>query len=163
MLCDQVAPPSVERRMPGEVVPERVAGRVPVIAGTGSNSTIEAVSLTRYAREAGADAALLITPYYNKPTAAGQIAHFKTVAESAGIPVMGHLGLTPQSIHKFGTYVVRATSEENLSFNLRLSTSTPANGSGLGSFSNVEPLPCISESIFSVFGKWEVSPFSPGT
>jgi 4-hydroxy-tetrahydrodipicolinate synthase len=67
---------------------ERVAGRVPVIAGTGSNSTREAVSLTRFAKEAGADAALLITPYYNKPTPAGQIAHYKAVAEAVDIPIV---------------------------------------------------------------------------
>lgn len=69
-------------------VVERVAGRIPVIAGTGSNNTREAVGLTKYAREVGADAALLITPYYNKPTPAGQIAHYTTVAEEAGIPIM---------------------------------------------------------------------------
>jgi len=68
---------------------ERVAGRVPVVAGTGSNNTREAVGLTAFAKEAGADGALLITPYYNKPTAAGQIAHYTAVAESAGgLPIM---------------------------------------------------------------------------
>lgn len=68
---------------------EKVAGRVPVLAGTGSNSTREAVSLTVYAKEAGADGALLITPYYNKPTAAGQIAHYRAVAEAVGdLPIM---------------------------------------------------------------------------
>lgn len=68
---------------------ERVAGRVPVVAGTGSNNTREAVGLTAFAKEAGADGALLITPYYNKPTAAGQIAHYTAVAEAAGgLPIM---------------------------------------------------------------------------
>ncbi len=71
-----------------EFVVERVAGRIPVIAGTGSNSTREAVELTRFAMEAGADAALLITPYYNKPTPAGQIAHYRTVAETVDLPLM---------------------------------------------------------------------------
>ena len=56
-------------------VVERVAGRVPVVAGTGSNSTREAIALTHYAKEAHCDGALLITPYYNKPTGPGQIAH----------------------------------------------------------------------------------------
>src|SRR5918995_1242442 len=60
-----------------EVVIEAAAGRLPVIAGTGSNSTEEAISLTRHARHAGADAALIVTPYYNKPTQAGLFAHFK--------------------------------------------------------------------------------------
>jgi 4-hydroxy-tetrahydrodipicolinate synthase len=69
-------------------VVERVAGRVPVIAGTGSNSTAEAIALTRSAKEAGADAALLITPYYNKPTPAGQIVHYRMVAESVDIPIV---------------------------------------------------------------------------
>jgi 4-hydroxy-tetrahydrodipicolinate synthase len=67
---------------------ERVAKRVPVIAGTGSNNTREAVELTRFSKEAGCDAALLITPYYNKPTAAGQIAHYTAVAQSVDIPIM---------------------------------------------------------------------------
>ncbi len=69
-------------------VVERVAGKVPVMAGTGSNSTSEAIALTRFAKEAGADAALLITPYYNKPTPAGQIAHFSAVAEAVDIPIV---------------------------------------------------------------------------
>lgn len=68
---------------------ERVAGRVPVIAGTGSNNTREAIGLTQYAKEVGADGALLITPYYNKPTAAGQVAHYRAIAEAIdGLPIM---------------------------------------------------------------------------
>lgn len=67
---------------------ERVAGRVPVVAGTGSNNTREAIGLTQYAKEAGADGALLITPYYNKPTPAGQIAHYTTIANEVDIPIM---------------------------------------------------------------------------
>ncbi|MBI2426103.1 MAG: 4-hydroxy-tetrahydrodipicolinate synthase [Candidatus Hydrogenedentes bacterium] len=69
-------------------VMERVAGRVPVIAGTGSNNTKEAIALTRYAKEMNCDGALLITPYYNKPTAAGQIAHYRAIAEAVDIPIM---------------------------------------------------------------------------
>jgi 4-hydroxy-tetrahydrodipicolinate synthase len=65
---------------------EVVNRRVPVIAGTGSNSTDEAISLTRHAREAGADGALLITPYYNKPTQEGLYRHYKAVAEAVDIP-----------------------------------------------------------------------------
>lgn len=60
--------------------------RVPVIAGTGSNSTAEAISLTRHAKEAGADAALLITPYYNRPTQEGLYAHYMAVADAVDIP-----------------------------------------------------------------------------
>lgn len=65
---------------------DQVKGRVPVIAGAGSNCTSEAVDLTRYAKEAGADAALLITPYYNKPTPEGLVAHFKAIASEVSIP-----------------------------------------------------------------------------
>ncbi|MGD9600457.1 MAG: 4-hydroxy-tetrahydrodipicolinate synthase [Gammaproteobacteria bacterium] len=63
-----------------------VRGRVPVIAGTGANSTTEAIALTAAARDAGADACLLVTPYYNKPTQEGLYLHFKTVAEAVAIP-----------------------------------------------------------------------------
>ena len=66
-----------------EIVIEQAAGRVPVIAGTGSNSTAEAIELTRHAAQAGADAALVVVPYYNKPTQAGLYAHFRAVAEAA--------------------------------------------------------------------------------
>jgi len=67
-------------------VVEFAAGRVPVIAGTGANSTREAISLTQCAREAGADACLLVTPYYNKPTQEGLYQHHKAVAEAVDIP-----------------------------------------------------------------------------
>jgi len=63
-------------------------GRVPVIAGTGSNSTEEAVSLTRHAKEAGADGALVVTPYYNKPTQEGLYQHFKALNDAADIPII---------------------------------------------------------------------------
>src|SRR5438477_3588369 len=67
----------------------RVArGRVPVIAGTGSNSTAEAIRLTRGAEEAGADGALLISPYYNKPTQEGIYRHYAAVAESTRLPLI---------------------------------------------------------------------------
>lgn len=62
------------------------AGRIPVIAGTGSNSTSEAIELTRCAKEAGADACLLVTPYYNKPTQEGLYLHHKAIAEAVDIP-----------------------------------------------------------------------------
>ena len=61
---------------------------VPVIAGTGSNSTEEAIDLTRHAKQAGADAAMLVVPYYNKPTQEGLFQHFKTVAEAVDIPIL---------------------------------------------------------------------------
>ncbi|WP_455199732.1 dihydrodipicolinate synthase family protein, partial [Kaarinaea lacus] len=62
------------------------AGRIPIIAGTGSNSTKEAIGLTRCAMEAGADACLLVTPYYNKPTQEGLYLHYRAVAEAVGVP-----------------------------------------------------------------------------
>lgn len=65
-----------------------VKGRIPVIAGTGSNSTAEAVSMTRFARQAGADAALVVTPYYNKPTQDGLFAHYRAIAETSDCPVI---------------------------------------------------------------------------
>jgi 4-hydroxy-tetrahydrodipicolinate synthase len=67
-------------------VVDMVAGRIPVIAGTGANSTSEAIDLTRCAAEAGADACLLVTPYYNKPTQEGLILHYKAIAEAVDIP-----------------------------------------------------------------------------
>lgn len=73
----------------GEVIArvvELAAGRIPVIGGTGANSTREAISLTRDAAEAGVDACLLVTPYYNKPTQHGLYLHFKAIAEAVDIP-----------------------------------------------------------------------------
>ena len=67
---------------------KKVGGRVPVIAGTGSNSTSEAIQLTRGAKEAGADAALLITPYYNKPPQQGLYDHYRVIAEEVDLPLI---------------------------------------------------------------------------
>jgi 4-hydroxy-tetrahydrodipicolinate synthase len=69
-----------------DITVDEVGKRVPVIAGTGSNSTTEAIRLTRHAKDAGADAALLITPYYNKPTQKGLVEHYKAVASACDIP-----------------------------------------------------------------------------
>jgi 4-hydroxy-tetrahydrodipicolinate synthase len=71
-----------------ELTVEVVHRRVPVIAGTGSNSTEEAIALTRHAKQAGVDGALLITPYYNKPTQEGLYRHYKTVAEAVDLPLV---------------------------------------------------------------------------
>lgn len=67
---------------------EQVKGRVPVIAGAGSNNTKEAIQLTKLAKDAGADAALQITPYYNKPTPGGLVAHFKAIATECPLPLV---------------------------------------------------------------------------
>ncbi len=71
-----------------EICIEQVKKRVPVIAGSGSNSTAESLELTQHAQEAGADAALLITPYYNKPSQEGLYQHYKTVASRTKIPLV---------------------------------------------------------------------------
>lgn len=71
-----------------ELTVEVVNRRVPVIAGTGSNSTDEAIALTQHAKQAGVDAALLITPYYNKPTQEGLYRHYKAVAEAVDLPLV---------------------------------------------------------------------------
>jgi 4-hydroxy-tetrahydrodipicolinate synthase len=67
---------------------EAAARRVPVLAGTGSNNTEEAIALTRHAQKVGADGALLISPYYNKPTQEGLYRHYKKIAESVNIPIL---------------------------------------------------------------------------
>jgi 4-hydroxy-tetrahydrodipicolinate synthase len=75
-----------EHRQVIRFVVDRVHNRIPVIAGTGSNSTRESLELTRHAREVGADAALLVAPYYNKPTQEGLYQHFRTLAEEVHLP-----------------------------------------------------------------------------
>ena len=71
-----------------ELCIEAAAGRVPVIAGTGSNYTEEAILLTKHAKQAGADGALVVTPYYNKPTQEGLYRHYKAIHDSADIPIV---------------------------------------------------------------------------
>jgi len=89
-----------------EWVVKTVGGTVPVIAGTGSNSTAEAIELTDFARKVGADASLQVCPYYNKPTQEGFYQHFKAIADEVDIPLVlynipgrcGGSGLTPQTV-----------------------------------------------------------------
>ena len=95
-----------EHRRVVEVVIEQAAGRVPVIAGTGSNSTAEAIDLTRHAKATGATGCLVVSPYYNKPTQNGLLAHFNAVAD-VGLPVIvynipGRTGvnITPETMAK---------------------------------------------------------------
>ncbi len=71
-----------------ELTVEVAKGRVPVIAGTGSNSTAEAIQLTKHAKKAGADAALVVTPYYNKPTQEGLIQHYLAIANAVDLPII---------------------------------------------------------------------------
>ena len=77
-----------EHRRVVDVCIDEARGRVPVIAGAGSNNTSEAVDLARHAEKAGADAALVVTPYYNKPTQEGLYQHFKAINDAVGIPIL---------------------------------------------------------------------------
>jgi len=80
-----------------EIAIEVARRRAPVIAGTGSNSTEEALELTRHAKKAGADAALIVTPYYNKPTQEGLYLHFKTIADTVDLPIIVY-NIPPRSV-----------------------------------------------------------------
>jgi 4-hydroxy-tetrahydrodipicolinate synthase len=76
---------------------DQAKGRVPVIAGAGSNSTAEAIDLAKHAEKAGADAVLVVTPYYNKPTQEGMYVHFKAVNDAIGIPIIIY-NIPPRSV-----------------------------------------------------------------
>lgn len=80
-----------------ELCVEVAAGRVPVIAGAGSNNTVEAIDLAKHAEKAGADAVLVVTPYYNKPTQKGLIAHYSAIAESISLPIIIY-NIPPRSV-----------------------------------------------------------------
>jgi len=86
-----------EHRRAVEIAIEVAKGRVPVIAGAGSNSTEEAIALTRHAKEAGADAALIVTPYYNKPTQEGMFLHFSAIADAVDLPIIIY-NIPPRSV-----------------------------------------------------------------
>ena len=88
-----------------KIVVEAAAKKVPVIAGTGSNSTDEAISLTKFAKKAGADAALIVTPYYNKPTQEGLYRHYEAIAKAVDIPIILYnipgrsvINMTPETV-----------------------------------------------------------------
>ena len=80
-----------------ETVVKTTAGRVPVVAGAGSNNTVEAIRFVQFAKKVGADAALVVTPYYNKPTQRGLIAHFSALNECANIPIIIY-NIPPRSV-----------------------------------------------------------------
>jgi 4-hydroxy-tetrahydrodipicolinate synthase len=86
-----------EHRRVVEITIEVAAGRVPVIAGAGSNSTAEAIELTRHARQAGAAAALVVTPYYNKPTQEGLFLHYTAIADAVDLPIVIY-NIPPRSV-----------------------------------------------------------------
>ncbi|OGW68886.1 MAG: 4-hydroxy-tetrahydrodipicolinate synthase [Nitrospirae bacterium RIFCSPLOWO2_01_FULL_62_17] len=93
---------------------EASKGRVPVIAGTGSNSTDEAITLTKHAKKAGADGALLITPYYNKPTQEGLYRHYKAVAEAVDLPIVLYNIPGRTSVNMLPPTVARLSSFKNI-------------------------------------------------
>ncbi len=86
-----------EHRRVVEIAVEVSNGRVPVIAGAGSNSTAEAIELTRHAKQAGADAALIVTPYYNKPTQEGMYLHYMAIANAVDLPIIIY-NIPPRSV-----------------------------------------------------------------
>lgn len=97
-----------------ELTVKTVKGRVPVLAGTGSNSTTETVELTQHAKNAGADGALVITPYYNKPSQEGLYQHFKKVAESVDIPLILYNVPSRTSIDMAAATVARCAEIDNI-------------------------------------------------
>jgi len=86
-----------EHKRAVEICIAEAGGRVPVIAGAGSNNTVEAIDLARHAEKAGADAVLVVTPYYNKPTQEGLYQHFKAVNDAVGIPIFIY-NIPPRSV-----------------------------------------------------------------
>jgi 4-hydroxy-tetrahydrodipicolinate synthase len=97
-----------------ELTVKAVNKRVPVVAGAGSNSTAETIELARYAKKAGADGALLITPYYNKPTQEGLYQHFKKVTESVDIPIILYNVPGRTSVNMLPATVARLRSFKNI-------------------------------------------------
>ena len=86
-----------EHRKIIEICVKESNGKIPVIAGTGSNSTDEAIALTKFSENAGADAALVVTPYYNKPTQEGLYQHYKAINDNCGIPIIIY-NIPPRSV-----------------------------------------------------------------
>lgn len=97
-----------------DIVISQVDGRVPVIAGSGSNSTHETIFLTKHAKEAGADYALVITPYYNKPSQEGLYQHFKAVAEAVDIPIILYNVPGRTAVNMLPETVVRLAEIDNI-------------------------------------------------
>lgn len=97
-----------------EFTVEVAKGRVPVIAGTGSNSTDEAITLTKHAKKAGADGALLICPYYNKPTQEGLYRHYKAIADAVDLPLVLYNIPSRTSVNLLPTTIERLSSIRNI-------------------------------------------------
>ena len=123
-----------------EICIKEANGKIPVIAGTGSNSTEEAVALTKHAENAGANGALVVTPYYNKPTQEGLYQHYKAISDNTSLPIIiynipsrcvidmtvknivgvkdatGDLNRLDQTIKKLGSEFIQLTGEDGLAF-----------------------------------------------
>ncbi|MBI2067469.1 MAG: 4-hydroxy-tetrahydrodipicolinate synthase [Deltaproteobacteria bacterium] len=97
-----------------EIVVKQVKGRVRVLAGTGSNATAEAIQITRHAERVGADGALLVSPYYNKPTQEGLYRHYKAIAESVGLPLILYNVPGRTSVNILPETVVRLAGIKNI-------------------------------------------------
>jgi 4-hydroxy-tetrahydrodipicolinate synthase len=97
-----------------KIVVEQVNKRVPVIAGTGSNSTREAIEITRHAKELGADGALLVTPYYNKPSQEGLYLHYKAIADAVALPQVLYNVPGRTSVNLLPTTVARLAVHPNI-------------------------------------------------
>ena len=97
-----------------ELTISAVNGRVPVLAGTGSNSTTETIELTRHAKAAGADGALIITPYYNRPSPEGLYQHFKAVAEAVDIPIILYNVPSRTGVNMLPETVARCAAIKNI-------------------------------------------------
>lgn len=97
-----------------ELTIKTVNGRVPVMAGTGSNSTSESIELTKHAKAAGADGALMITPYYNKPSQEGLYQHFKAIAEAVDIPIIMYNVPSRTSVNMLPATVARCAAIPNI-------------------------------------------------
>lgn len=97
-----------------EIVIDQVKGRIPVIAGSGSNSTTESILLTEHAKRSGADAALLITPYYNKPTQEGLYIHYKTIADRVDIPIILYNVPSRTAVNMSSDTVIRLSKIDNI-------------------------------------------------
>src|SRR5579862_3165584 len=99
-----------EHRHVVDVCIDEARGRVPVIAGAGSNNTVEAIELAKHAEKAGADAVLVVTPYYNKPTQEGLYQHFKAINDAIGIPIIIY-NIPPRSVIDMSVETMKRLSE----------------------------------------------------
>ena len=99
-----------EHRRAVDICIDEARGRVPVIAGAGSNNTAEAIELSRHAERSGADAVLVVTPYYNKPTQEGLYQHFKAVNDAIGIPILIY-NIPPRSVVDMSVDTMKRLSE----------------------------------------------------